>query len=279
MILEPESECCDRMIVVSRNPPARVKKILRKEVGFGCPVPDCGSPYLEWHHFDPPWSERNHHEPKGMIALCRKHHIEADFGAFTKEQLRNFKRCGRENWGLVEGRFNWMRRDLVIDAGSNLFTKCHVAVAFGGIPLISQSRFSDGYLRVSLSIPYYGQVVPFIVSNDWQLEGYEADVECSPSANRLKVRIDDGHYTSISFAEKKVSDYAERFPYLSKYTDCDDITVAKFEIRSRSENYFVKSHEIFAGDIAFRGCVFHGWGMALDLEPHPEGGCKVRLGG
>lgn len=26
--------------------------ILRREVGFGCPV--CRSPFLTWHHFDPP---------------------------------------------------------------------------------------------------------------------------------------------------------------------------------------------------------------------------------
>ena len=55
---------------MNRTPPKKVIQTLRQEVGFGCPVPNCGNPYLEWHHFDPPWSIENHHRPEGMIALC-----------------------------------------------------------------------------------------------------------------------------------------------------------------------------------------------------------------
>src|SRR5918912_315690 len=38
-------------LTVNRTPPAAVRRELRREVGFGCPVPDCGNPYLYWHHF------------------------------------------------------------------------------------------------------------------------------------------------------------------------------------------------------------------------------------
>jgi hypothetical protein len=74
------------------------RKALRKEVGFGCPVKDCGNPYLTWHHFDPPWEIAKHkpkperHKVEGIIALCHSHHDEADAGAFTKEQLHALKR-------------------------------------------------------------------------------------------------------------------------------------------------------------------------------------------
>ena len=71
-----------------REPPDSVKKILRKEVRFGCPIPGCNNPYLEWHHFDPPWAKEEHHRPEGMIALCNTHHKRADAGAFTIEQLK-----------------------------------------------------------------------------------------------------------------------------------------------------------------------------------------------
>ena len=54
-------------------------------------MPDCGSPYLTWHHFNPPWSERHHHDPDGMIALCLQHHEQADAGTFTVEQLRDLR--------------------------------------------------------------------------------------------------------------------------------------------------------------------------------------------
>ncbi len=78
--------CVDRT-----KPPADIRRALRVEVGFGCPVDGCGSPYLTWHHFDPPWRERQHHDAAGMIALCLQHHKEADSGAFSHEQLRVLK--------------------------------------------------------------------------------------------------------------------------------------------------------------------------------------------
>jgi len=72
---------------------------LRKEVGFGCPAPKdtksalaCGNPFLEYHHFDPPWHVEYHHKPEGMVALCSAHHKKADKGAFTKEQILRMKR-------------------------------------------------------------------------------------------------------------------------------------------------------------------------------------------
>src|SRR4051794_11076039 len=98
---------------MGREPPASVRRQLAREVGFGCPVPRCGSPYLTWHHFDPPWSVKQGHDPSGMIALCRDHHPEADAGTFTIEQLRQMKRVGRDRALLLGGKFNWMREDLL----------------------------------------------------------------------------------------------------------------------------------------------------------------------
>lgn len=72
---------------MARNPPKSVLAELRKEVGFGCPVEGCGNPYLTWHHFDPPWSERHHHEPQGIIALCPEHHNAADANCGVGFQL------------------------------------------------------------------------------------------------------------------------------------------------------------------------------------------------
>ena len=43
-------------------------RTLRREVGFGCPV--CRSPFLTWHHFDPPYHVEEHWRHEGMIALC-----------------------------------------------------------------------------------------------------------------------------------------------------------------------------------------------------------------
>ncbi|HEY5431250.1 MAG TPA: hypothetical protein VIK04_19190 [Solirubrobacteraceae bacterium] len=88
-------------------PPSTVRRELRREIGFCCPVEGCRSPYLTWHHFDPPWHVRQHHDPAGMVALCLQHHKEADAGAFTPEQLRAFKTIAARDRPI--GRVNWKR--------------------------------------------------------------------------------------------------------------------------------------------------------------------------
>src|SRR3990172_955656 len=98
---------------MDRTPPPDVRRELRREIGFGCAFPGCGNPYLYWHHFDPPWRKLQHHNPSGMIALCGEHHAKADVGAFTREQLREFKRGAIERAEEVKGRFDWMRHSLL----------------------------------------------------------------------------------------------------------------------------------------------------------------------
>jgi hypothetical protein len=89
-----------------RDPPEAVKNQLRAEVGFGCPVYGCRLPFLEFHHFDPPWRDRQHHEPDGMVALCVEHHKKADRGVFSKDQLRAFKKS-KTSVEEIRGKFDW----------------------------------------------------------------------------------------------------------------------------------------------------------------------------
>src|SRR4029079_15500764 len=103
---------------MERTPPVDVRKQLRREVQFGCPVSGCANPYLEYHHFDPPWREKHHHNPEGMLALCAEHHRKADAGAFTVEQLREMK---KESPNTVRGRFNWLRNELLAVVGGSFY--------------------------------------------------------------------------------------------------------------------------------------------------------------
>jgi hypothetical protein len=102
---------------MNRNPKIDVVRQLRNEVGFGCPVYGCANPYLEYHHFDPPWHIENHHNPEGMIALCTQHHKQADGGAYTNEQLHAMKNDSAHA-EEVRGQFNWLRR--------NRITRCSI---------------------------------------------------------------------------------------------------------------------------------------------------------
>ena len=103
-------------MIVSRKPPAEVKRILREEVGFGCPVPACREPFLTWHHFDPPWHERHHHEPDGMIAICMRHHAMADRDVFSRAQLKAFKDSSH-SVEEVKAKFEWARPKQLVRLG------------------------------------------------------------------------------------------------------------------------------------------------------------------
>jgi hypothetical protein len=200
---------------MNRNPPDAVKKALRDEVGFGCPVSDCGSPYLEWHHFDPPWHINEHHKPEGMIALCREHHIQADHGAFTIDQLRAFKSNAANSWAQVQGRFNWMRNRILVVVGGNFYYETPVIFQIKDKPIIWLERNAEGYILLNvIMLTTSGQPRACIRNNEWFNTGGEEDIECPPSAKRLKIRYSNGDFVNIEFVEiSTIADAVKRYPH------------------------------------------------------------------
>lgn len=185
---------------MNRTPPAEIRRALRAEVGFCCPVPNCGSPYLTWHHFDPPWSERNHHEPEGMIALCLEHHEQADAGAFTHDQLRQFKAAGSN--GLPAGRFNWMRRELIGFIGGNFYVDVAVAVQVGRYRIVWFNRDEENRLLLNLHLPSLsGEDRLRMEDNFWIETGSPVDLECPPSGTSVRARYENGDGISVRFRE------------------------------------------------------------------------------
>jgi hypothetical protein len=155
-----------------REPPAAIRRQLAKEVGFGCPVEGCGNPYLTWHHFDPPWATEQHHNPEGMIALCRDHHPEADSGAFTKTQLPEFKERGRDRAQALGGRFNWMRENLLAIVGGTFYYEVPVAVRIQGTKIAWFNREESGRLLVNLLMPTTsGEPRVVMLDNFWMTDG------------------------------------------------------------------------------------------------------------
>lgn len=175
---------------LSRTPPSSARRTLREEVGFRCPVPDCGNPYLYWHHFDPRWEERQHHEPEGMIALCAIHHAKADAGTFTKEQLREFKQRGRQSAEEIKGRFDWMRRDLLAVVGGNFYIETPIILQFRGSPAIWFNHDDKGYLLLNLRmLTTSDEPRAQIEDNCWLALGTPTEVT---------VRLTGGYFTSAT---------------------------------------------------------------------------------
>ena len=208
---------------MNRNPPDSVKKTLRDEVSFGCPVPGCGSPYLEWHHFDPPWHIQEHHRPEGMIAFCREHHIQADHGAFTVDQIRTFKKEAKRTWAQVSGKFNWMRHRLLTVVGGNFFYETPVVFQLKGTPIIWFERDESDYLLLNLTmLTTSGEPRASIRNNEWINTGSEADIECPPSAKRLRIRYKNGDLIAIEFFELAAIEDAKK-RYKDAYVEEWDI--------------------------------------------------------
>ena len=188
--------------------PNAVKKELRTEVGFGCPVKGCGNPYLEYHHFDPPVSVKPHNDPEGMIALCAQHHKKADGGAYTTEQLHAFK-ADKANADIVKGNLDWLRKDLLAVVGGNFYYETPKIITIDNIDLVSLIRDEDGYLRLNvnmLSLEPEERII--IEANSWENIGSPIDLRSPPQGKELEVSYQNGDYLYLRFVELKSEEQA-----------------------------------------------------------------------
>jgi len=175
----------------SRTPPVETRKKLRAEVHFGCPVEGCGNPYLSYHHFDPPWHIKQHHNPNGMIALCLQHHKEADGGAFTDEQLRETKQNSylKKMGEFPKGRFNWRREQLLVLFGGNLVLGPEVILQVWEEPIIWLFKDEQGFEQLNLKICDSTRKTLFKMrDNDWLAYPPFDELECPPRGNSLDFR-------------------------------------------------------------------------------------------
>ena len=168
----------------SRTPPVSVRRQLRKEVGFGCPF--CGSPYLEYHHFDPTWAQGQLHRPEGMIALCTSHHRQADNGTFTNQQLYKQKRIIRDRF--IRGKFEWRRRHFVLLLGGNVVHTVKNILRWDNNPIIWIDYDEDDYETLSMKFANTrGETVYEMIDNDWLVSNNAEDIECPPGGRKLKL--------------------------------------------------------------------------------------------
>lgn len=256
---------------MNRTPPNEVRRQLRREVGFGCPVPGCGSPYLYWHHFDPPWAERQHHNLEGMIALCGAHHAKADAGAFTKEQLREFKLGGRNAATGLRGRLDWMRHDLLAVVGGNFYYEIPVVVQFRGQPTIWFNRDEDRYLLLNVRmLTASGQPRMRIEDNFWIERGDPEDIECPPSGKLIHVMYENEDKLRIEFSELKSAD-ALRARYPDACVDCWQVsfpmTAMELQMKVRGTDLELGARETtLPGRNVIRNCFIDHCPVGLSLR-------------
>jgi SEC-C motif len=259
---------------MNRQPPREVIQQLKKEVGFGCPIEGCGSPYLTWHHFDPSYSVKAHHRPEGMIALCREHHDKADAGAFTVEQLRTYKRID-PNRPDVAGRFDWMRNDLVVRVGSSYFFDMLTIIVIMNRPVIWFSRDERGHLLANVTaLLSTGEFVPIMVDNSWVIRGRPVDVACPPSGRELDIRFPAGDRVKIEYTDVLSDEHARGlFPndWPEERMQNFPVVVCEIEYRTASAGIDLSTRGIHIGEnVAFRHSTFESCGsISINIADPP----------
>jgi len=200
---------------MNRTPPARIRRQLRKEVNFGCPIEGCGIPYLTYHHFDPPWREKEHHNPKGMIALCPSHAAIADGGAWTKDQINKIKKQPFIQKDQISNRFRFLRHDVLCKIGC-LAYDFNSFISISNETVLSLKRTPQGYLGLNIKIrDREGNVILEMKQNDWIVYTKDIfDFECPPQGKYFKV-----------YARDNVTDFTVRF---------DDFSIKEFRERTRA---------------------------------------------
>lgn len=180
------------------NTPPDVKKVLRAEVGFGCPVLDCGCPFLEYHHFDPPQAVERHNRPEGMLAICPTHHSQA--AVFTVEQCREMKKNGQ---GVNTTQLHWMRKKIHAVMGGLSSFECPCVLMLNNNPVVWFTRNEFGLFQLNLRMPTLG-TEPRVEINENSIEfaGEPADIECRPQGKFIKIEYPNGDLISLDFKEE-----------------------------------------------------------------------------
>jgi len=196
---------------VSRRPPADVLRQLREEVNYSCPI--CGSPFLSWHHFDPPYHVRPHHNPDGMIALCPLHHKMADSGMYSVDQLRILKHK-QSDASHIACRWPWDPENIAFFFGGNILFGARPVLSIRGNSVLRTypGKFTqDDVSRVLFDLTLRTRDGRLIARMEKNLfEAYTANLKdfvFTPGANRFeiwhtsgtKLRLEYHRYDSTSF--------------------------------------------------------------------------------
>jgi hypothetical protein len=190
---------------MNRTPPVNIRRQLRQEVNFGCPINGCGIPYLTYHHFDPPWREKEHHNPEGIIALCPTHAAIADGGAWTKNQIKEFKQQPFIRTDQIADSFRFLRHDIVCQIGCLAYGFKNF-ITISNETVLGFERTPQGYLGLNMILRNReGKIILEMKENDWIVYTTEIfDFECPARGKSFRVRAKDD-----------ITDFTVRFDDLS----------------------------------------------------------------
>lgn len=221
--------------MISRTQPKKIIEELLKEVNFGCPFPECGSPFLTIHHFDPKWSEKQHHDPDGMIALCPEHHNMADIGIYTKEQLRYFKKNSYIQ-DKIKVKWPWDPEKIVFRMGGSILFGTRPALTLESNKILEvKKKFIPSLNRAIFSfdmniLDKKGKFMAKMVDNYLSVPIHNLKLlRFSTKGHAFKVEHEDGSYLNLKFKRNSL----EEFRKLLKCNFEDNLVFGIIEIAKK----------------------------------------------
>jgi hypothetical protein len=105
---------------LKRDIPADVKRIVRKNSGFGCVI--CGLAFYHYEHFNPEFENATQHIASGITLLCGNHHDAKTRNRISKQTIINAVQNPRSlqdgfSWGPLEFGF----KEPIIQIGTPCF--------------------------------------------------------------------------------------------------------------------------------------------------------------
>lgn len=189
--------------MISRYIPATIRKALREEVGFGCPI--CRSPFLEYHHFNPTWAESKKHIPSGMIALCPAHHRKAHGDTWSKEDLTKLKSQFTNQ--AIKGDIDWSIKNCFFYIGNNLIHGDNgIALTMNGKPIFSLQKDTSENFRINALVSTKSNKnILKIENNDIFADpSLLDDLNCTTSSNSISIKALDSSLT-LAFSRPTMS--------------------------------------------------------------------------
>jgi hypothetical protein len=107
-----------------------------------------------------------------------------------------------------------MRNRLLAVVGGNFYYETPIIFKFKEQPVIWFERDENNYLLLNLyMLTTSDEPRAYMQNNEWFNVGGEEDIECPPSAKKVKIKYPNGDLVSIEFFElNNVEDAAKRYP-------------------------------------------------------------------
>lgn len=214
------------MTSFNRNIPEGVKNQLCKEVNYGCPVDDCGIPFLTFHHFEPTYAELKtqdnpKHNPEGIIALCHVHADQADGKGWTDDQLREMKKKPFLTENIRTAQFPYKRDEIVVQAG-NLVYDVGTILELDGEQSIGFEMNDEGKLCLNMLIrDKDNNIILQMKKNVWTVFTDQIfNMKCPPQGRELEIWSND-----------KITNFRIRY---------DELTLDELESKLKSSRFSEK---------------------------------------